>query len=109
MSEVNHTPTPWRVDHSIVIDPTARTRRSEWHIFSNVTGPDFIAGEASSQANGDFIVRACNAHEALVAALKNAFSVIEEYRRAFDDYNLFLGDDNKRFDESVRDALLLAE
>lgn len=67
MSETKHTPTPWRADYS---GPASRA----------VEGPggELIALGAMQSEDGDtdeanvaFIVRACNAHDALVKALAN--------------------------------------
>jgi len=55
MNTATHTPTPYRVYAS---------RR--------IMGPDSTyVGSATSEENAAFIVRACNAHDELVAALRN--------------------------------------
>lgn len=66
--EAKHTPTPWRCDHAVVrsIGGNAPDRH-EYHLFSSAPGPDFIAGEASNAANGEFIVRAVNMFDSLMA------------------------------------------
>ena len=74
MSE--HTPTPWKLKHKI--DPTAVSGITKSAGFdaviancggwsSNTADPDKQRNE--QVANAAFIVRACNAHEALVEAL----------------------------------------
>lgn len=85
MSEHKHTPGPWQVKHDF--DTEGRTT-----ILGNVDGEiidgtthysfDFVARtldeDDDSQcpsiavANADFIVRACNSHDAMLAALKAA-------------------------------------
>jgi hypothetical protein len=55
------------------------------------------------------IIRDHNTRRLLVAALESAYSVIKKYRQAFDDYSLFLGDDHKRFDKLITDALAAAK
>lgn len=76
----SHTPLPWRVDHSITRTFDGRRDAHHWHLFSNAPGRDFIAGEASREANAEFIVCAVNAHDALVVALIKARLIIREWQ-----------------------------
>lgn len=63
-TEVKHTPTPWRYipeDNIIVHEYTGR--------LADIAIPrSLCVSEAERNANGDFICRCVNSHEALVAA-----------------------------------------
>ncbi|WP_036305437.1 hypothetical protein [Methylopila sp. 73B] len=63
-----HTPTPWAVcgsdEHWIDIKPAREKRRISLSIATVATCT------VDAEANAAFIVRACNAHDDLVAALK---------------------------------------
>ena len=62
---MNHTPTPWEIDGNYIIG----------EIRKDVNGADYICamesgiGKERDRANQEFIVTACNAHEALVKKL----------------------------------------
>jgi hypothetical protein len=86
-----------------------------WEIHSNFVGPLVIkSGDtevahvgadsfALCQANAAFIVRACNSHQALIAALQNLLNVIET--------GAITSDHDETFANAVaqaRDALKLA-
>jgi hypothetical protein len=59
-----HTPTPWQVEGSIYEHMAAGIRGGSNRAIAQVwKGP-------RGHANAEFIVRACNAHDDLVAALK---------------------------------------
>ncbi len=75
MTKNQHTPTPWSVSKAasnVIIGATATvlvaTCRSE--------DPNYRA--KSDGANAAFIVRACNAHDSLVAAVGRIASIIED-------------------------------
>ena len=66
-----HTPTPWRL--------AEQTQRAEdqvcTHKIRTLDGDDYYSGlvaEADLESDAAFIVRACNAHDALVEALTDA-------------------------------------
>ena len=56
---MNHTPRPWTISER-------RSIGSEYVI----TAPGAIIGRICSEANARFVVRACNAHDELLDALK---------------------------------------
>jgi hypothetical protein len=69
MKTVTHTPLPWRLRmndsgmcNGVAVSATVLPPEP-------FTGP-YIAEVGSSRANAEFIVRACNSHEELLAALK---------------------------------------
>jgi hypothetical protein len=63
MSTTTHTPTPWYTE----LDRSIRADDGDGHV-ALLAGSDFNV--ATEEANAAFIVRACNAHDALVAALR---------------------------------------
>lgn len=69
MSEAKHTPTPWRLAKSAVIEirGVSQTPVVSWSGFD-----DSNRTTAEHKANAAFIVRACNAHDDMVAALRRA-------------------------------------
>lgn len=88
MTETKHTPTPWVKEvindfynGDIISIRTASGQSSEPDNPAYEDDPS-IAGiwctNATSQANADFIVRACNAHDDLVAALGWALDRIDK-------------------------------
>lgn len=72
MSETKHTPTPWAVEELLgdiwIICPTDRGPM-----------PILTLGKASpvGLANAAFIVRACNAHDEMVAALEKSLTYVQ--------------------------------
>jgi len=66
MSEIKHTPGPWRIDApagSVIIGP------DEIDVALTFAGSGFRELE-TDEANAEFIVRACNSHDELLAALQ---------------------------------------
>lgn len=105
MSNAAHTPTPWEVDESgIQVDAAngsatsiafcAGTRPGK-----NWSGTDY-ATKRHQQANAAFIVRACNAHEQLVAALRGLIKLVDENGLCMDECATY---------EAAIDALAAAE
>jgi len=100
MSETKHTPGPWRVDPTPNAgDKFAIVARDE--DYSEITQGDayyereqpicyfssVVDHQANTyhnnpkdEANAAYIVRACNAHEDLVTALKEIFDLLEEHQ-----------------------------
>jgi len=79
MAKPKHTPTPWvesdSQPHFVFCDAGG---------VIDVNRPVCMStANAKGRANAAFIVRACNAHEMLLAALKLARTVIEEERKSF--------------------------
>ncbi len=74
---MEHTPTPWGFERSGpgTIEITA-TQEGHAHLscIAEVLGPV----ELNAEANADFIVRACNAHEDLLEALRGYESLLAE-------------------------------
>lgn len=80
-----HTPTPWKVCDIAVND--------QWHVGSTIGAADPADGRrvcdvsripANYQANAAFIVRACNAHDALVAALKESQAALVAWKHSYE-------------------------
>ena len=61
-----HTPTPWFSDETLIFVPDLN---------NDLAGIDIA--EAKRAADAAFIVRACNAHDDLVAALRRAVEAAE--------------------------------
>lgn len=69
----NHTPTPYQL-----VESRSVKDKGSLHIACNT---HVVMGKVFSQEVGDFIVRACNAHDALVEALEDIASASRlEYR-----------------------------
>lgn len=73
MTTQQHTPTPWRagINGALIM---ARTNTIQVGCTGSLN-PNFRAKDPNADAA--FIVRACNAHDALVAALEYALQIIE--------------------------------
>ena len=69
-----HTPTPWRVLHSGYPHVVVVTEKwdSEDGVLICYPGRHTSAADPEVQANAEFIVRACNSHEELLAAARSA-------------------------------------
>lgn len=94
--ETKHAPTPWRINgHDICSGPYAVAG------VYGTTGAD----ARTSEANAAFIVRACNAHEALVSALDECERIL--YARHADTLSPG-GREALRAVNAARSALTLA-
>lgn len=62
---MKHTPTPWHVVNGTQI-------RDEMMPFDKDESCTALIATAASEHDSEFIVRACNSHDQLVAALKDA-------------------------------------
>lgn len=74
---MSRTPGPWeisRVGHMIYIEGKGRTA-------AMVNDQGFDISEETAEANAEFIVRACNQHERLVATLKDCAKKFREYQK----------------------------
>lgn len=81
MSEMKHTPEPWSVDKRPV------DKRNKWWIRGPKTKAGFepavasipnLGGYDERAANAEFIVRACNAHDDLLAAMQEAIDLLTD-------------------------------
>lgn len=84
---IEHTPTPWCLSAS----SNTIIKQDFTHIglgedsgvqigsACGYTGSGFFPSDEEGVANAEFIVRACNAHDQLVASLKAAVATIEDY------------------------------
>lgn len=90
---MNHTPTPWRLGNgrNIVSDTPV----------PEVCGSDAVeyygghlVAESLAAENAKFIVRACNSHDALVAALQDILSMAEAGQKVLGLYRV----NRRRFD-----------
>ncbi len=71
--KIEHTPTPWKYGEKPAIDYMVGANRESVGYLEAPKGSDSLTAQA--KANKDFILRAVNAHEELVKALR---SVIQE-------------------------------
>jgi hypothetical protein len=104
-SAASHTPTPWHRNVSpawkypIYADKSGNPNGKDWIHIAAV-----LSGNPNAEADLDFIVRAVNAHEALLRELKSALFYIHTYG----------GDVTKNFEcggniEQINKAIALAE
>lgn len=88
MADAQHTPTPWLLDGRLVYSLQDDARGRPTNRFSAHLDPGFgrdgLTPDTELDANAAFIVRACNAHEALVAALKGVLRVADRKTDEFD-------------------------
>lgn len=75
MPTQQHTPTPWEGPFSQNNPAWRGVHKRGLPICTAWNGPN---GEEFAEPNAAFIVRACNAHEALVAALEKAYDAFSE-------------------------------
>lgn len=103
-----HTPTPWMVSHADVAGPAqqlvwidAEVAPSEGiaDLYHRTKDGEFVV-KRDAEANAAFIVRAVNAHDDLVAALRQ---IIE----AEDSYREYVGD--LKIDDPLADAVKAAK
>jgi hypothetical protein len=76
MTETKHTPTPWYWEHNPnghgpYVRATNGTKRKIAATWCQNQSP--VSNIKQNEANAEFIVRACNAHDNLVAALDAAY------------------------------------
>ena len=71
MNETAHTPTPWHVDGTSI--RASDGYGIDWYITEALEQ----AGDSDPGANAEYIVRAVNSHEALLAALE---AIVNTYR-----------------------------
>ncbi len=70
---MRHTPTPWRVErHYSGHRTVAQMRSCDRVVCINATTDAEPVGYDATDANAEFIVRACNSHEELLEAAKQA-------------------------------------
>lgn len=81
MSKAQHTPTPWKAE---MVEDGFGVESEYLRIESDDSEERFVAKcnpyahiTPEDEANADFIVLACNAHEVLVSRLKDALPHIE--------------------------------
>lgn len=86
----DHTPTPWQI--GITLYPYVHFYGpSDVAGFSVAIGSCVTSfGKENDEANAAFIVKACNAHDELVAALENVRSIISD--GAMTGFNCMDGD-----------------
>lgn len=81
---MGHTKTPWfaskRGDAIIVNEPTADHGNSNAKEVEHYGG--YVVAESLGTADREFVLRACNAHEQLVAALREAIEIIQAIDQA---------------------------
>lgn len=77
MTDTKHTPTPWGISGNLLVS-------GDRHVQNNRVGATFNY-RGNAKANAAFIVRAVNAHEALVAALAEVMEWIANWHPDFTD------------------------
>ncbi len=83
METVKHTPVPWRIDgKDIITDAGLVPEREDIIAHVDPLGPNRVPTMDVVRANAAFIVRACNAHDMLVAALEHALHVATAIRNS---------------------------
>jgi len=100
-----HTKTPWEHHHRMIVKGKiyiASTDSSEDFDDEHVKTEHAVSTE-EAVANAAFIVRAVNAHEAIVAALKNALKEVEGFEKRTGNIQFM------RWIDEVKSALALAE
>lgn len=113
-----HTPTPWKGKHQGKFLSTEWTAEKEGRARGGCTtavpikaGKQTIAlvvsegwDDTGLEANAEFIVQACNAHDDLVAALEGAIGALEFSR----DFHSDLGNEDQAFAQDKLDAATAA-
>ena len=95
-----HTPTPWRVDSKYRADIIGADGRD---VAETALSASYRRPLEDQYANAAFIVRACNAHEAMREALKHAFDALHAHG------GLAYEENGKTAGVRIRAALKLAE
>jgi hypothetical protein len=102
--EQRHTATPWEIDGVLTIDGV-KTKASIYPSFEDDTKTlDAKPIAYIGYEDAAFIVRAVNAHQALVDALQGAIGALEFSR----DYHTDLGNEEQAFCQDKLDAALAA-
>lgn len=70
-----HIPLPWAADHGCIWT-TLQSHRAEWMIADLTMADEGIIHFDEAEATAEFIVRACNSHEDLLDALRDAMAYI---------------------------------
>ena len=77
-TKTEHTPTPWEFqdiyDKGVFIQTTKGAIRQ---VIAEVFDGSDTGGEKNQLANAEFITRACNAHEEILACLKEAVKYLQ--------------------------------
>lgn len=74
----DHTPTPWKYQRQIESDFISGRNHPTYPIYTN-GGKFGNPAEAKSEADAEFIVRACNSHDDLLAACSEAVEILSVY------------------------------
>lgn len=75
---IGHTPTPWRIYRETGVEPDGNSSLDIAKCYDIESS--FSTSEDTAKANAAFIVRAVNAHAALVSALRDLLGAIDEQR-----------------------------
>ncbi len=100
---IKHTPTPW-ICHGLEITGTNDKRKNFAHGVCTVDNDDDRQGNGVSRANAALIVRAVNAHDELVKALRKVEGHFENFEMSGE-----LGGDEKDCLDAIRAALAKAQ
>jgi hypothetical protein len=85
MADTQHTPTPWSIGglssnpgEGHVIESDSADRTIAWTANSYCTANDEEYISQEDEANAEFIVRACNSHDALLRAIQEVLYSYED-------------------------------
>lgn len=81
MSAQGHSPTPWAIhgDDGTLIGANDDKMMLAHMTYRHMTHPEWDRGLVQGQANARHIVRCVNAHDGLVAALRDACAVLDAF------------------------------
>ena len=80
---MNHTPTPWRMGPALHEGYHAAVMALSHTLIANFG--DGSVGKAEHEANAEFIVRACNSHDAMVEALEAMYLQMSHFESAWEE------------------------
>lgn len=74
---MKHTPTPWYVDYNDVSDYQLPIKHESGAVIADVCLLESDHVSVTERVDAEFILRACNAHDDLLAACERAIEVID--------------------------------
>ena len=92
MADTQHTPTPWSIGglssnpgEGHVIESDSADRTIAWTANSYCASNDEEYISQEDEANADFIIQACNSHDALVEVLETLMALEDGEPGSYDD------------------------
>jgi len=77
--KMKHTPTPWIVSEHRATGENTLIRRASKRALVLASTSDCLINDGEDETNADFIVRACNAHDELLEAVKNSLKYFNKH------------------------------